>query len=90
MSGRSALTIRNFSLEFSPDLVLPNVVQVDFHDFWKYWTVTSSQNGLKPFLFVPVCGNPIFLKARVLVVQIKTKDFPKNDQNKQIFVREIP
>ena len=67
MSGRSARTIRNFSLELSWDLVLPNVGQVDFYAFGNYWTVASSQNGFKTFLFVPVFGNTIFLKARVSV-----------------------
>ena len=65
MSGRSARTIRNFSLKISPDLVLLNIRKVDYHDFGNYWKVTSSQNGLKTFLFVPVFGNPILLKARV-------------------------
>ena len=76
MSGRSARTLRNFSLELSQDLVLPNVGQVDFHDFGKYWEVASSQNGLKTFLFVPVFGKTIFLKARGLGFPDKTDEFP--------------
>ena len=47
MSGRSARSIRNFSLERSPNLVLPNVGQVDFHDFGNSWKVTSSQIASK-------------------------------------------
>ena len=67
--------MRNFSLEVSPDLVLLNIREVDFHDFGNYWEVTSSQNGLKILLFVPVLGNTIFLKARVSGVPIKTSEF---------------
>ena len=76
MSGRSARTIRNFSLEVSPVLVLLDIGKVDFHDFGNYWKASSSQNGLKNVLFVPVFGNTIFLKARVLVVQVKLMSFP--------------
>ena len=76
MSRRTARTIRNFSLEVSPNLVLLDIRKVDFHDFVNYWKVTSSQRCLKTFLFVPVFGNTIFLKARVSVSQIeKTDDF---------------
>ena len=81
MSGRSAWSIRNFSLELWQDLVLLNIRKVDFRDFWNYWKATSSQNGLKIFLFVPVFGNTIFLKARVSVSQIKPINCPTNDQN---------
>ena len=77
MFGRRARTRRNFSLEVSPDLVLLNIRNVDFHD-WNYWKVTSSQNGLKTFLFAPVFGNMISLKARVSGFQIKTNDVSKN------------
>ena len=52
VSGRSARTIRNFSLELSPDLVLPNVGQVDFHDFRKYWNFNVLEMVLKTFRFV--------------------------------------
>jgi len=47
VSGRSARTIRNFSLELSPDLVLPNVGQVDVHDFRKYWNFNVLEMALK-------------------------------------------
>ena len=47
MSGRSARTIRNFSLELSPNLVLQDMGKVDFHDFWKYGKVASSQIASK-------------------------------------------
>ena len=90
MSGRSARTIRIFSVEVSPDLVLLDVRKVDFHDFGNYWKVTSSQNGLKTFLFVPVFGNTIFLKARVSVSQIKPMNSLKNDQTKTYFIETIP
>ena len=53
MSKRTGRTIRIFSLEVSPNLVLLNIRKVDFHDFWNYWKVTSSQNGLKTFLLSP-------------------------------------
>ena len=52
MSGRSARTIRNFSLELSPDLVLPNVGQVDFHDFRKYWNFNVLEMALKTLRLV--------------------------------------
>ena len=52
MSGRSARTIRNFSLELSPDLVLPNVGQVDFHDVRKYWNFNVLEIALKTLRFV--------------------------------------
>jgi len=41
--------IRVSSLKVSPNLVLLNIRKVDVHDFWNYWKVTSSQNGLKIF-----------------------------------------
>ena len=47
VSGRTARTIRNFSLEVSPDLVLLDMGNVDFHDFWKYWKIASSQIASK-------------------------------------------
>ena len=74
MSGRSARTIRNFSLEVSQDLVLLDIRKSTFQHLTVNWKVTSSQNGLKTFLFAPVFGNTIFLKARVSGFQIKTKD----------------
>ena len=57
MSGRSARTIRNFYLNLSPDLVLPNVGQVDFHDFRKHWNFKVLEMTLKTFRFVE--GLPI-------------------------------
>ena len=57
MSGRSARTIRNFSLELSPNLVLPNVGQVDFDDFRKHWNFNVLEMALKTFRFVQ--GLPI-------------------------------
>ena len=45
MSGRSA---RNFSLELSQDLVLPNVGQADFHDVLKYWNFNVARNANYP------------------------------------------
>ena len=47
MSRRTARTIRNFSLEVSPDLVLLNIRKLDFHDFHHFLKVTSSQNTFK-------------------------------------------
>ena len=44
MSGRSARTIRIFSLEVSPDLVSLNIRELDFHDYRHFLKVTSSQN----------------------------------------------
>ena len=52
MSGRSARSIRKFSLELWQDLVLPNVGQVDFHDFRKYWNFNELEMALKTFRFV--------------------------------------
>ena len=46
MSGRSAHSIRNFSLELSQGLVLPNVGQVEFHYFLKYWTSSKLEMAL--------------------------------------------
>ena len=57
MSGRTARSIRNFSLELSQDLVLPNVGQVDFHDFRKYWKFNELEMAVKTFRFVQ--GRPI-------------------------------
>ena len=57
MSGRSARSIRNFSLELSPDLVLPNVGQVDFHEFRKYWNFNVLEVAIEIFRFVQ--GLPI-------------------------------
>ena len=97
MSRRTARTIRFFSLEVSQNLVLLNIRKVEFHDFWNYWKATSSQNGLKTFLFAPVFGNTIFLKARVSGSQIKPTifrkltsrkmDFPKVDKTFFSFVK---
>ena len=42
MSGRTVRTIRIFSLEVSPDLVLLNIRRLDFHDFLN---VSSLQNS---------------------------------------------
>ena len=47
VSGRTARTIRIFSLEVSPDLVLLNIRKLDFHDFRYFLKVTSSQNTFK-------------------------------------------
>ena len=47
MSGRTARTIRIFSLEVSPDLVLLNIRKLDFHHFRHFLNVTSSQNTFK-------------------------------------------
>ena len=47
MSGRSARTLRNFSLEVSPNLVLLNIRKLDFRDFRLFLKVTSSQNTFK-------------------------------------------
>ena len=47
MSGRSAWSIRNYSLELLQDLVLPNVGQVDVHDFRKYWNFNVLEMALK-------------------------------------------
>ena len=52
MSGSSARSIRNFSFELLPDLVLPNVGQADFHDFRKYWNFNVLEMALKTFRFV--------------------------------------
>ena len=79
MSARTAKSIRIFSLEVSPDLVLLDVRKVDLHDFGNYVTVASSKNGLKTFLLVPVFGNTFFLKARVSISQIKPIISPKYD-----------
>ena len=57
MSGKSARSVRNFSLELWQDLVLPNVGQVDFHDFLKYWNFNVLEMALKTFRFVQ--GLPI-------------------------------
>ena len=83
MSGRSARTIRNFSLELSPDLVLPNVGQVDLHDFRKHWNFNVLEMALKTFRFVQ--GLPItplfcflrYFKTRFskFVLQTKTEIF---------------
>ena len=57
VSGRSARTIRNFSFELSPDLVLLDIRKSTF----QHLTVnTSSQNGLKTFLMDPVLENKSF------------------------------
>ena len=47
MSRRTAQTIRIFSLEVSPDLVLQNIRKLDFRDFRHFLKVTSSQNTFK-------------------------------------------
>ena len=72
MSGRSARTIRNFSLEVSPDLVLLDMGKVDFHDFWKYWKLTSSPNTSKINLGLQI-GPRIFSKARVPSQELSNK-----------------
>ena len=60
MSGRSARTIRNFSLELSQDLVLLDVRKSIFQHLTVTWKVTSSQSGLKTFLMDPVLENKSF------------------------------
>ena len=57
MSGRSARSIRNFSLELWQDLVLPNVGQVDFYAFRTHWNLNVLEMALKTFRFVQ--GLPI-------------------------------
>jgi len=44
LSGRTARTIRIFSLEVSPNLVLLNIRKLDVHDFRNFLKVSSSQN----------------------------------------------
>ena len=39
------------SLELSQDLVLPNVGQVDFYNFRKYWNYNVLEVALKTFRF---------------------------------------
>ena len=73
MSGRSARSIRNFSLELWQDLVLPNVGQVDFHDFRKYWNLNVLEMALKTFRFVQ--GLPITLV--LFFFDISKPDFSK-------------
>jgi hypothetical protein len=86
VSRRTAQTIRIFSLEVSPNLVLLNIRKVDFHNFWNYWKVTSSQNGFKTFFFVTLFGNTIFLKARASVSQIEPMKFPKKWHQRTSFL----
>ena len=52
MSGRRARSIQTFSLEVAQDLVLPNVGQVDFHDFRKYWNFNVLEMALITLNFV--------------------------------------
>jgi len=52
VSRGMAWTIRSHSLELWRDLVLHGMGEVDFHDFWKYWKVTSSPNTFKLVLGV--------------------------------------
>ena len=76
MSGRTARTIRNFSLELSPNLVLPNVGEVDFHDFGNSWKVTSSQIASK---MVP--GDPQWsLDAPLVLLDSPKMKFEKKKQ----------
>ena len=42
-----------FSLELSQDLVLPNVGQVDFHNFGKYWNFNVLEMAINTFIFLP-------------------------------------
>ena len=89
VSGGSAGSIRNFSFEFWPGLVLHGIRKSTFQHF----TVnTSSQNGLKTFPMDPVLENKSFyfrylhiplsisktgkMKTRISVSHIKSMRFP--------------
>ena len=82
MSGRSARTIRNFSVEVSPDLVLLDMGKVDFHDFGKYWKLTSSPNTSKLVLGPPDGSSFFFESQGTISGAMKPIVFSKNDPRK--------
>ena len=78
MSGRSARSIQNFSLELSQDLVLPNVWQVDIHDFRKHLNFNVLEMALKTFHIVQgLSRTPLLFIPRYL-----TNMFPKNKNSR--------
>ena len=95
MSGRSARSIRNFSLELWQDLVLPNVGQVDFHDFRKYLNFNVLEMALKTFRFVQGLHiTPLFLflrsfKTRLFkLILFKSKIWKSG--NLKVWKRRVP
>ena len=73
MSGRSARSIRRYSLELWQNLVLHGIRKSTFHDFLKYWNFNVLEMALKtlhivqglsrtPLFVFPLYFKPIFFK----------------------------
>ena len=77
MSGRSARTIRNFSLEVSPDLVLLDIREFTFQHLTVNWEVTSSQNGLNPPFPIPSS------RTQASIFYIYISHYPSQKQNNE-------
>jgi hypothetical protein len=78
----TARTIGNLSLKLSQDLVLPNVGQVDFHDFRKYRNVNVLELALKTLRFVQgLSRTPLLFIPRYLTTRI-SKTIPQRKYRK--------
>ena len=92
MSGRSARTIRNFSLELWQDLVLHGIRKSTFHNFRKYWNINVPEMAFKtlhivqglsrtPLLFILRYLTNLFLKIKNLEIW-KSKSLEKTRARK--------
>ena len=85
MSGRSARSIRNFSLELWLDLVLHGIRKSSF----QHLSVnTSSQSGLKTFLIAPVLENKSFY-FRYLHIPLSISKTKQNENEDLGFPNKI-
>ena len=76
MSRGMAWTIRSDILELWPGLVLHGMGEVDFHDFWKYWKLTSATKYLQ---IVPLASRLVLKFCWKPGHQIKPIICQKND-----------
>ena len=72
MSGRSALTMRNFSLELWQDLVLHGIRKSTFQDFLKYWNSNVLEMALETFRLV----QGLHITPLLFFFDISKPDFP--------------
>ena len=89
MSGRSAQTIRNFSLELPQELVLQNVGQVDFRDFRKYWDFNVLEMSFKTIRICP--GSPqntFYYFSSMFQNQIVSNYVPQNQKSRNLKIKK--
>ena len=80
MSGRSARSIRNFSLELGQDLVLLDVRKSTFQHFTVNWNLNVLEIVSKPSILSRVSPEHLYYFSSISHHQIFQNDFP-NKQN---------